>query len=230
MSTSSSTPAVSSDVAELKDMVRALILDRKNQTPASAPVKAVEESCVTCGGAHSYQSCPATDGNVYHDNIQASIKGIPVPDLQCQGPIYQPQVNQPPAYQAPVYQTPAPQTQSVSKTDFDSYVKANDAVMRNMQNQNQVLQNQGVTTRSGVTIQGPKAVNHDTEVTKDTMPPANNGSTENVQPPIIKFSPRNPIPEPNVAPVVTPLQSINSISSRRNDEGRKESYDPREIQ
>ncbi|GJX94300.1 reverse transcriptase domain-containing protein [Tanacetum coccineum] len=39
VSTSSSTPAVSSDVAELKDMVRALILDRKNQTPASAPIK-----------------------------------------------------------------------------------------------------------------------------------------------------------------------------------------------
>ncbi|GJV02692.1 reverse transcriptase domain-containing protein [Tanacetum coccineum] len=51
MSTSSSTQAVSSDVAELKDMVRALILDRKNQTPTSAPVKAVEQSCVTCGGA-----------------------------------------------------------------------------------------------------------------------------------------------------------------------------------
>ncbi|GJX15133.1 reverse transcriptase domain-containing protein [Tanacetum coccineum] len=41
----------------------------------------------------------------------------------------------------------------------------------------------GITTRSGVTIQGPKTVNHDTEVTKDTMPPANNGSTEDVQPP-----------------------------------------------
>ncbi|GJU76920.1 reverse transcriptase domain-containing protein [Tanacetum coccineum] len=41
VSTSSSTPAVSSDVAELKDMVRALILDKKNQTPAPAPVKAV---------------------------------------------------------------------------------------------------------------------------------------------------------------------------------------------
>ncbi|GKD77318.1 hypothetical protein Tco_1339939, partial [Tanacetum coccineum] len=50
MSTSSSTQAVSSDVAELKDMVRALILDRKNQTPASALIKAVEPSCVTCGG------------------------------------------------------------------------------------------------------------------------------------------------------------------------------------
>ncbi|GKF59851.1 hypothetical protein Tco_0176637, partial [Tanacetum coccineum] len=41
VSTSSSTPAVSPDVAELKDMVRALILDKKNQTPA--PVKAVEQ-------------------------------------------------------------------------------------------------------------------------------------------------------------------------------------------
>ncbi|GJY95046.1 hypothetical protein Tco_0511407 [Tanacetum coccineum] len=69
-STSSSTQAVSSDVAELKDMVRALILDRKNQTPASAPVKAVEQSCVTCGGGHSYQNCPATNSNIYHDNIQ----------------------------------------------------------------------------------------------------------------------------------------------------------------
>ncbi|GKC55009.1 hypothetical protein Tco_1077754 [Tanacetum coccineum] len=44
VSTSSSTPAVSSDVAELKDMVRALILDKKNQTPAPAPVKAVEQN------------------------------------------------------------------------------------------------------------------------------------------------------------------------------------------
>ncbi|GJV47140.1 hypothetical protein Tco_1437352 [Tanacetum coccineum] len=70
MSTSCSTPAVSSDVAELKDMVRALILDRKNQTPASAPVKVVEQSCVTCGGGHSYQNCPATNSNIYHDNIQ----------------------------------------------------------------------------------------------------------------------------------------------------------------
>ncbi|GKD96920.1 hypothetical protein Tco_1380817 [Tanacetum coccineum] len=70
VSTSSSTPSVSPDVAELKDMVRALLLDKKNQSQAPATVKAVEESCVTCGGAHSYRNCPATDGNVYCDNIQ----------------------------------------------------------------------------------------------------------------------------------------------------------------
>ncbi|GJS70919.1 reverse transcriptase domain-containing protein [Tanacetum coccineum] len=34
-----------------------------------APVKAVELSCVTCGGAHSHQNCPATHDNVYRDNI-----------------------------------------------------------------------------------------------------------------------------------------------------------------
>nr|GEY94256.1 reverse transcriptase [Tanacetum cinerariifolium] len=43
-------------VAELKDFVRALLLDKKNQSSASTssptpdPVKAVEPNCVTCGG------------------------------------------------------------------------------------------------------------------------------------------------------------------------------------
>nr|GEX91918.1 DNA-directed DNA polymerase [Tanacetum cinerariifolium] len=68
VSTTASTSGVSPDVAELKDMVRALLLDKKGQSPA--PVKAVEESCVTCGGAHSYKNYPATDGNNYRHNIQ----------------------------------------------------------------------------------------------------------------------------------------------------------------
>ncbi|GJT57626.1 hypothetical protein Tco_0992680 [Tanacetum coccineum] len=63
-------PGILLNVAELKDMVKALLLEKKNQTQAPTPVKAVEESCVTCGGAHSYQNCPATNGNVYRDNIQ----------------------------------------------------------------------------------------------------------------------------------------------------------------
>nr|GEX37138.1 hypothetical protein [Tanacetum cinerariifolium] len=79
VSTSSSTPAISSDVAELKDMVRALFLDKKNQSsapahsPTPAPVKAVKPNYVTCGGAHSYQNCPATIKNVYRDNIQEQL-------------------------------------------------------------------------------------------------------------------------------------------------------------
>ncbi|GJV79882.1 reverse transcriptase domain-containing protein [Tanacetum coccineum] len=34
-------------------------------TPAPASIKAVEESFVTCGGAHSYRQCLATDGNTF---------------------------------------------------------------------------------------------------------------------------------------------------------------------
>ncbi|GJW23357.1 reverse transcriptase domain-containing protein [Tanacetum coccineum] len=70
VSTSTSTSGVSPDVAELKDMVRALLLDKQTSpVPAPAPVKAIEQSCVTCGGAHSYRNCPATDSNNYRDNI-----------------------------------------------------------------------------------------------------------------------------------------------------------------
>ncbi|GKA46358.1 reverse transcriptase domain-containing protein [Tanacetum coccineum] len=73
VSASTSTFGISPDVSELKDMVKALLLYKKNQSQTPAPIKAVEESCVTCGGAHSYQNCPATDGNVYHDIIQAYV-------------------------------------------------------------------------------------------------------------------------------------------------------------
>ncbi|GJS19568.1 reverse transcriptase domain-containing protein [Tanacetum coccineum] len=165
VSSSTSTPGISSDVAELKDMVKALLLDKKNQSPAPTPVKTVEESCVTYGGTHSYQNCPATNGNVYRDNIQEYVSQaaaanynhgntgyrttianqIRPPAYQPpvnQGQIYRPQVVQPPTYQAPAYQAPLPQIQGVSKEDFQAYVKANDAVMMNMQTQGQNMQNQ----------------------------------------------------------------------------------------
>ncbi|GJR92285.1 reverse transcriptase domain-containing protein [Tanacetum coccineum] len=92
VSTNSSPPAVSSDVAELKDMVRALILDKK--TPAPAPVKAVEQSCVTCGGGHSYQNCPTTDGNIYRDNIQEYVSQAAAVNYNQGNANYRPQCRQ----------------------------------------------------------------------------------------------------------------------------------------
>ncbi|GKE86362.1 hypothetical protein Tco_1560104 [Tanacetum coccineum] len=43
-------------------------------------VKAVEESCVTCGGPHPYYQCLATDGKAsgYKDNIQAYVSAAAV--------------------------------------------------------------------------------------------------------------------------------------------------------
>nr|GEV53037.1 reverse transcriptase domain-containing protein [Tanacetum cinerariifolium] len=74
VSTSSSTPAISSDVAELKDLVRTLLLKKKNQSPAPtpsstpAPVKAVEPNYVTCG---------TLPGNTI-TNPNKELKGIPI--------------------------------------------------------------------------------------------------------------------------------------------------------
>ncbi|GJX45533.1 hypothetical protein Tco_0262209 [Tanacetum coccineum] len=265
VSASTSTPGISSEVAELKEMVKALLLDKKNQSPAPTPVKAVEQSCVTCGGAHSYQTCPATSGNVYRDNIQEYVSqaaaanfnqgntgyrapisnqirppGFPpvqnhhvqnqgnnqnrynqnrgnfnqAPAYQSpvhQGQVYRPQVVQPPAYQAPAYQAPAPQIQGVSKEDFHSYVKANDAVMRNMQTQGQNMQKsidqshrhafQDTMPQRIHTTSSHKVVEREPEVTKDTMPPTNNGSTEDIQPPVIPVVHHESISEPINAPV-----------------------------
>ncbi|GKB51181.1 reverse transcriptase domain-containing protein [Tanacetum coccineum] len=68
----------------------------------------------------------------------------------------------------------------------------------------------GITTRSGVAYQGPtiptisssppKVVERKTEVTKDTVPPTNNGSTKYVQPPVVQVQPQVPNYEPFVAP------------------------------
>ncbi|GJV25250.1 hypothetical protein Tco_1377945 [Tanacetum coccineum] len=78
-----------------------------------APVKAVEEVCVTCGSNHHFNLCPLTRGGndfpVFHDNIQ--------------------QFQQTAAVALP----PVSQTQGVSKTEFENYSKANDANMNNLQ-------------------------------------------------------------------------------------------------
>ncbi|GKF94804.1 hypothetical protein Tco_0284504, partial [Tanacetum coccineum] len=65
----------------------------------------------------------------------------------------------------------------------------------------------GITTRSGVAYQGPtsssslRVMNHDTEVTKDTMLPTNNRSTKDVQPPVVQVQYQTLISEADVDPV-----------------------------
>nr|GEX15737.1 reverse transcriptase domain-containing protein [Tanacetum cinerariifolium] len=72
---SSSTPAISSDVAKLKDMVKTLLLDKKNQSSAPATshtpalVKAVESNYVTCGGSGTLPGNTVT-------NPKEDLKGI----------------------------------------------------------------------------------------------------------------------------------------------------------
>ncbi|GKB84342.1 reverse transcriptase domain-containing protein [Tanacetum coccineum] len=65
----------------------------------------------------------------------------PISDSPWVSPIhfYQPQINQPPTFQAPPYQAPVLPAPGMSKPDFDNYVKANDVVMQNIQNQMAII-------------------------------------------------------------------------------------------
>nr|GEV82026.1 hypothetical protein [Tanacetum cinerariifolium] len=151
----SSTLAISSEVAELKDMVRALLLDKKDQSSAlapsstPAPVKAVEPNCVTCGGAHSYQNCLATNRNVYRDNIQEYVSQAAAANYNQGNTGFRPQMVanqiQPPG-------TLLSNTTTNPKEDL-----------------------KGITTRSGVAYQGltiptpSKVMKQGTEVTKDQV-------------------------------------------------------------
>nr|GEY95596.1 reverse transcriptase domain-containing protein [Tanacetum cinerariifolium] len=96
----------------------------------------------------------------------------------------------------------------------------------------------GITTRSGIAYKGPtipttsshpKVVERETEVTKDTVPPTNNRSTKEVQPPVVQVETQIPnfelvvksVEAPVSAPKPNPKPSI-PYPSRLNDQKLRE--------
>ncbi|GKA80367.1 reverse transcriptase domain-containing protein [Tanacetum coccineum] len=72
---------IASAVASAVTSAMTAMFKQHQVTPAPVFVKAVEESCVTCGGAHSYRQCLATNGNTfsgYQDNIQGYVSAVAV--------------------------------------------------------------------------------------------------------------------------------------------------------
>ncbi|GJS44785.1 hypothetical protein Tco_0594906 [Tanacetum coccineum] len=64
VSTTTSSSSPSSNVTALTEIVKELVLMNKANQEAS--VKAIEETCVTCGGPHPYYECLATDSNTFN--------------------------------------------------------------------------------------------------------------------------------------------------------------------
>ncbi|GJU43011.1 reverse transcriptase domain-containing protein [Tanacetum coccineum] len=133
--------------------------------------------------------------------------------------------------------------QGVSKTDFENYVKANDAILRYMQNQGQGLQNQ----MTNLTEMLSKFVNSNTASTsssgslpsntvtnpKEYLKGITTGSEVAYQGPtipttsprVVELENQNPVSEPVDAPVSAPMPNQKSsilYPSRRNDEKRRE--------
>nr|GEX45400.1 reverse transcriptase domain-containing protein [Tanacetum cinerariifolium] len=161
VSTSSSIPSISSEVTELKDMVRALLLDKKNQSstpapsPTPAPVKLVEPNCVTCEGAHSYQNCLATNKNVYRDNIQEYVSQAAVANYN-QGNIgFRPQMV---ANQIQPLEFPPVQTHQNNQNNFNrgnNFNQNRGGTLPSNTITNPKEELKGITTRIGIAYQGP---------------------------------------------------------------------------
>nr|GFB42294.1 reverse transcriptase domain-containing protein [Tanacetum cinerariifolium] len=109
-------------------------------------VKAVTPSCETCGGPHSYNDCPATIGQTQNVYAVGAYHYQPQGNNQGRNQFFQRAShgqNPPPAYHAPGYQSlgyqalvqqpSIPQPQVVTTDEFTNYMKANDAILKNMQ-------------------------------------------------------------------------------------------------
>nr|GEY93677.1 reverse transcriptase domain-containing protein [Tanacetum cinerariifolium] len=63
VSTTTSSPSPSLDVTTLTEIIKELVL--MNKATQQATVKAIEETCMTCGGPHPFYECLATGGNTF---------------------------------------------------------------------------------------------------------------------------------------------------------------------
>nr|GEZ72863.1 reverse transcriptase domain-containing protein [Tanacetum cinerariifolium] len=129
--------ALKAEIAEInKNIMKVLQINQQ--------VKAVTHNCETCGGPHSYNDCPATVGQT--QNVYAAGAYNQGGNNQGRNQFFQGAShgqNPPPAYQAPAYkasgyqdpvhQALIPQPHVVTTTEFTNYMKANDAILKNMQ-------------------------------------------------------------------------------------------------
>nr|GFB49996.1 reverse transcriptase domain-containing protein [Tanacetum cinerariifolium] len=107
------------------------MLKQFQATLPPALVKAVEETCVTCGGAHPYYQCLVAGGNTFlefEDNIQRNVSAAAV-NYNYGNPGYHPQgvANQ--------IRPPAQQNQNFYLNELEKIKRINEANMKAMQTQ-----------------------------------------------------------------------------------------------
>ncbi|GKA50740.1 reverse transcriptase domain-containing protein [Tanacetum coccineum] len=177
-------------IDKLADQLSTLveIVSKKVVTPA--PVKAVEETCVTCGGAHSWYNCPTTDNN------QASV---------CATTGTYNQVNPPNR----VSNQMAPPGFALNQASTSGTLPSNTIP-------NPKGKMKAITTRSGVAYEGPsiptnpspkKVVERETEETMNKEQSNFQGSIVQIPPPVTPISILEPdVPKtlPKTIPILEP--------------------------
>nr|GFB98880.1 reverse transcriptase domain-containing protein [Tanacetum cinerariifolium] len=211
--------------AELKDMVRALLLDKKNQFPAPtpstthAPVKAVESNCVTYGAVANYNQGntgfqPQMVANQIrppdfppHQNNQNNFNRGNTFNQNRGGNFNQSNFN-PPSFNRGQLHRPQLQVQMANLTDMLSKIISSNTA-----------------SSSGSGPKSPSSSKQETKVTKDQVQNPSSQNTSPVQPSVIQPEPQASVSEPVVAPVSAPLPNVKPsipYPSRRDDEKHRD--------
>nr|GEV59530.1 reverse transcriptase domain-containing protein [Tanacetum cinerariifolium] len=175
-----------------KNLMRVLQVNQK--------VKAVTLNCETCGGPHSFSDCLATVGNTQNVYAVGAYQGIKETII--------------------LRGTTREETNSSTKLikmNTASSLGSRTLPGNTITNPKEDLK--GITTRSGTAYPGPMIptttspllVERETEVTKDTEHPANNGSTEDIQPPVVQTESRTLDSEPVISPIIELVASPNKL-------------------
>nr|GEV26961.1 reverse transcriptase domain-containing protein [Tanacetum cinerariifolium] len=175
-------------IDKLADQILNLVEIVNKQVITLATAKAVEKTCVICGGAHTYYDCIATDSN------QPSV---------CAATGSYNQVSSP---NRASHQIPPPgfaRVQNNPNSFFQNHASTSGTLLSNIV-PNLKGEMKAVTTRSGLAYEGPsiltnspleKVVERDTEETMEKEHSNCQGSTAHIQPLVFPIS----IPEPVVS-------------------------------
>nr|GEW25219.1 reverse transcriptase domain-containing protein [Tanacetum cinerariifolium] len=185
--------ALKAEMAKInKNLMRVLQINQQ--------VKAVAHKCETYGGPHSYNDCPTTVAQT--QNVYAvGAYNLGQHDLFTNSNLE-------------------------LKNMFGQFMKMNTASSSGSRTlPSNIVTNpkedlKGITTRSVNAYKGPiipttsssppEVVERKTEVTKDMVPPTNNESTKDVQPPVVQVETTIPNSKPVVAPVIEPVVTLVS--------------------
>nr|GEY23352.1 reverse transcriptase domain-containing protein [Tanacetum cinerariifolium] len=142
-STSSITSSFDTKISTLKVEMAKINKNLMRVLQVNQQVKTVTPNCETCGGPHSFTDCPATVGQTQNVYVAGAYQGNHNPQGNNQGrnQFFQgdshgqnpPQAYQALSYQALIHQPLIPQPQVITTNEFTNFMKANDAILKNMQ-------------------------------------------------------------------------------------------------
>nr|GEW81096.1 reverse transcriptase domain-containing protein [Tanacetum cinerariifolium] len=192
-SSSSITSSSDSEIVALKAEMAEINKNIMKVLQINQQVKAVTHNCETYGGPHSYNDRPATVGQT--QNVYAA------GGYNQGGNSYQPQGNlNLLSYHSDNYLRPPGFNQNQNRSNPNQNYQ-------NMNHGNNHGIPQGNNQGRNHFFQGASHVERETEVTKDKVPPTNNGSTKDVQPLVVQVETPIPNSEPVVEPIVAPVSA-----------------------